>query len=373
VTVNQIRKLPREIELLQKAAAYLEKCTDLDEVKDIRDKAEALRLYSAQQKDGLAAQNAAGIIKIRAEWRGGEIGRDMEKARGKRTDKPTNNVLVSSKKEALDKAGISEMTMSRWEAIAAIPKKQLEEEIERTVEANREVTSTALVKIGRSIQKAQDRAIQAAEARESLVDDDDLGVRLGDFRDIADTLPHAGTDLIFTDPPYNRDSLLLYEDLARVGARILKPGGSLITYFGQYQIRDVIDLMDIPPLRLWWMLCCRHGGTMARMTEYGVIVEYKPMLWLVHGTRGDKTEFVKDLVESTRQKDVHDWQLGLEEATYYIDKLTLPGGFIFDPFCGGGTTAVACRRLGRRYQTCDTDETAVLNARQRLADEGRTT
>ena len=43
----------------------------------------------------------------------------------------------------------------------------------------------------------------------------------------------SSIDLIFTDPPYNGDSLLLYKDLARLADRVLKPGGSLITYFGQ--------------------------------------------------------------------------------------------------------------------------------------------
>jgi 16S rRNA G966 N2-methylase RsmD len=38
--------------------------------------------------------------------------------------------------------------------------------------------------------------------------------------------------LIFTDPPYDRETIPQYEDLAALGARVLIPGGSLITYVG---------------------------------------------------------------------------------------------------------------------------------------------
>jgi len=45
----------------------------LDEVKDIRDKAEALRLYTKQAGEGLEMQNWCAEIKLRAERRAGEL------------------------------------------------------------------------------------------------------------------------------------------------------------------------------------------------------------------------------------------------------------------------------------------------------------
>ena len=44
-----------------------------------------------------------------------------------------------------------------------------------------------------------------------------------------------------------------------------------------------------------------------------------------------------------------------------------PGDLVFDPTCGGGTTAVAAEKWGRRWITCDTSPVAVSIARQRLA------
>ena len=46
---------------------------------------------------------------------------------------------------------------------------------------------------------------------------------------------------------------------------------------------------------------------------------------------------------------------------------TDPGDLVFDPTCGGGTTALAAETWGRRWITCDTSPVAVAIARQRLA------
>jgi adenine-specific DNA-methyltransferase len=49
-----------------------------------------------------------------------------------------------------------------------------------------------------------------------------------------------------------------------------------------------------------------------------------------------------------------------------IAMTTHPGEIVFDPTCGGGTSAVAAERLGRRWITCDTSRVAVNVARERL-------
>lgn len=219
--------------------------------------------------------------------------------------------------------------------------------------------------------QGQQEAIISRQAKAKDIEDalgkDDHGVRIGDFRTIAKELPNESVPLIFTDPPYDRETLSLYGDLGQIAARVLQPGGSLICYLGQYQIAEVCQLVG-RHLRLWWTLACVHTGQSARMTEYGVVVKWKPLLWFVKDTRGDKHTFIDDLVQSERQKDSHAWQQGLPEAEYYISKLTLPGELVFDPFCGGGTTAVAAKRMGRRWLTCDIHEEHALIARGRIAD-----
>jgi hypothetical protein len=45
-------------------------------------------------------------------------------------------------------------------------------------------------------------------------------------------IPDSSIDLIFTDPLYRREYLPLYANLAEVADRVLKVGGSLVTYIG---------------------------------------------------------------------------------------------------------------------------------------------
>ena len=68
---------------LDRAKLELEKVEDVEEVKDLRDRAEALRVYQKQAGAGLEIQNRCAEIKIRAERRAGEILRVM-KDRGER-------------------------------------------------------------------------------------------------------------------------------------------------------------------------------------------------------------------------------------------------------------------------------------------------
>jgi DNA modification methylase len=211
-------------------------------------------------------------------------------------------------------------------------------------------------------EEAAERRRRAAEA-EKL---DLAGFHHGDFREVAKIIPDGSVDLIFADPPYDRGSLPLYGELASIGAAKLVEGGSLICYFGQYQLAEVVNLLT-PHLRLWWALAVQHTGTSARMREYGVIVRWKPLLWFVKGTRGDKNTFVEDLVESRQEKGEHPWQQSIREAAYYVGKLVPKGGLVFDPFCGGGTTVAACRDLGIRFVTCDTDGESLAIAKNRVA------
>ena len=104
------------------------------------------------------------------------------------------------------------------------------------------------------------------------------------------------------------------------------------------------------------------------MTEYGIVAGWKPILWFVKETRGDKQRFINDTVTSQREKSHHEWQQSLDEARYFIDLLTDKDGFVVDPFCGGGTTAVAAIQLGRKWASFEIDEANVARASERIQE-----
>jgi hypothetical protein len=212
--------------------------------------------------------------------------------------------------------------------------------------------------------KAAERKKEAASAG---VIDGDL-VRLGDFRTILPSIPDGCVDLIFTDPPYDKETVPLYEDMAREAARILRPGGSLICYLGQYATADVCRLVG-NHLKFLWPLCCYHEGPGQVMAFWGIRVKWKPMLWFVNGgNRFDTSAVVEDLIVSTKEKSAHPWQQSVVEARYYIDKLTPKGGLVVDPFCGGGTTAVAAKQAGRNWITCELDPEYAAIATKRIKE-----
>ena len=217
-------------------------------------------------------------------------------------------------------------------------------------------------------QKAVEDKKAADKARRLIKRTHANGVHAGDSFTLGDEIPDDSCSLIFTDPPYDRDSLPLFDKLSQLASRILIDGGSCITYCGQYVLPEVIAKLQTD-LRFFWICCCQHTGGTAQMKEYGVKVKWKPMLWFVKGQfRRDRTVWVDDLVVSEEEKDAHPWQQSVIEAKHFIETLTVDGDLIVDPCCGGGTTAMAAKELGRQWWTADIDPTAVATARERLHD-----
>ena len=216
--------------------------------------------------------------------------------------------------------------------------------------------------------RAEVRAVEKKkEAAAAGFLDGDI-VRLGDFRTILPSIPDGCVDLIFTDPPYDKETVPLYEDMAREAARILRPGGSLICYLGQYATADVCELVS-RHLQFYWTLCCYHEGPGQAMAMRGIRAKWKPMLWFVKGTgRFDTAAMVEDLVVSHKEKSAHPWQQSVVEASYYIERLTPQGGLVVDPFCGGGTTALAAKQSGRKCITCELDAEYAAIATKRIKE-----
>ena len=72
-----------------------------------------------------------------------------------------------------------------------------------------------------------------------------------------------------------------------------------------------------------------------------------------------------------RQKFPSDKRYVVQTADSVIERCILmttdPGDLVFDPTCGGATTALAAEKWGRRWITCDTSPISVAIARQRIA------
>lgn len=196
------------------------------------------------------------------------------------------------------------------------------------------------------------------------------GIYHGDFRELSAEIPDNSVDLIFTDPPYDADAVPLYEDAARVAARILKPGGSFISYSGQRFLPDVYAGVG-KHLRYWWTCAAVHEGGNQIMQKLGIRCGWKPIVWYVKDTRGDIQNVIVDAVRGDREKFAHEWQQAQNEAEHFIEKLCAADGLVVDFFLGGGTTAAATKRLGRRFIGFEINAASVEKSVARFVDEQR--
>jgi len=192
-------------------------------------------------------------------------------------------------------------------------------------------------------------------------------ILVGDMSSLGSTVPDSSIDLIFTDPPYGKENLSQYEELASFAARALKPGGSLLCYSGQSTLPEVFTAIQ-PYLNYHWALCTQHTGQIQRLPGYRLFIHWKPILWFTKGPERFRKQYVADLVLSKQSKKHHRWEQGIEEAAYYIEALTLPRELVCDPFCGSGTTCLAAKRLGRHYLAFEIDPKTADVARKRVAD-----
>lgn len=138
---------PRELALVSEAARMLAECTDLDEIRDVRDKAEAVRLYAKKAGHGLEAQNHAAKVKLLAERRAGELLRGMEKAKGAANGAPgpgRGNKTPSHDESAfptLADMGLTYSQSHRWQTIAELSEPEIVDYVERATSRNMEATS----------------------------------------------------------------------------------------------------------------------------------------------------------------------------------------------------------------------------------------
>src|ERR1700689_4059581 len=122
--------------------AALEKAHSVDEVKDIRDKAEALRVYAKQAAD-IDMQNWAAEIRIRAERRAGEQLKKIPKQHGARG---VGKKVESPRATPLSELGIPKPQSSKWQRLADVPAVEFESKLRGIMGIGKELTTTAMMK-----------------------------------------------------------------------------------------------------------------------------------------------------------------------------------------------------------------------------------
>lgn len=122
----------------------------IDEVKDIRDKSEAMAAYARQAKDTELLKWVTEI-KVRAERRAGQMLAEMPKATGAQLNGGNAGgpivVPPANDTKTLSDLGITKNESSRWQKLAGVSDESFEHAVAAAKEVAGEVTTAAMLRV----------------------------------------------------------------------------------------------------------------------------------------------------------------------------------------------------------------------------------
>ena len=271
------------------------------------------------------------------------IGRDNKRRRAKAKPKQGPSITINSLGE-LDKA------VKACETAGAdhLPGKSID--------------LRRLVRIANEKQ-AQDRRQQDYEDLKS----GDVELLLGDFRERGKDIADASVHMIMTDPPYAKEFLSLWEDLARFAARVLVPGGVLVSYSGALYLPQIHQRLG-NHLEYVWEAAILHTGGKKLVSNVKVQQAWKPVLIYCQPPRRVYWKPFTDMVSGGQSKSNHEWEQAVGEAAHYIKALCPRNGVLLDPMMGSGTSLIAGLGLGAGLKCIgiEIDKAAYATSEERV-------
>jgi hypothetical protein len=189
---------PHELVLLTRAEQMLAKATTIDEVKHIRDTAEAARGYSRKIGLSQAITVHAAAIKVNAERKLGELLKNTELAAGaagnQYTGKKVNQSQNATGPIRLRDLGITKSESSRSQQIASLPAANFARYVSECVESCQEPTTAGLLRLVK-LQALNDTIVPEANFPKGFVRD--LHKLIADGRKFS---------TFYADPPWRYDN-----------------------------------------------------------------------------------------------------------------------------------------------------------------------
>ena len=168
-------------------------------------------------------------------------------------------------------------------------------------------------------------------------------------------------DVVITDPPYPREFLDTFTELAEGCA--LSGVKVVAVMSGQSYLPEVMERLCKHLKYRWTMAYLTPGGQAVQLWQAKVNTFWKPLLVF-----GEATDWFGDVVKSDvndNDKRFHNWGQSESGMMDWIKRMSKPNDLICDPFMGAGTTAVAALACGRRFVGCDIDAAHVESAKAR--------
>jgi len=167
------------LEKYNKMKFAIQECHKIDEIKLIRDKAEAYRYVMIQAKESPGLIRKAEEIKLRAERRAGEL--LPEQIRKSEEGRPKE----AFQGRTLTNMNIERKQSSNWQRIASIP----EDKFEEYINTEKEITTSGAVKLAKKTQRRKEIEKQKQDIEEGKIE-----------------LPQGKYEVIVIDPPWPYNS-----------------------------------------------------------------------------------------------------------------------------------------------------------------------
>jgi len=354
----------------------------VDEIKQVRDKAEALRLYAKKAGETLEVQNDLAEIKLRSERRAGELLQEIPRQEAGRPEKWSHDATIF--KPRLSDVGISKSQSSRFQKIAGIPVAAFELHIEQTKNKSDELTTVGMLKLAKAIQRERQLEDEQNRAMESAQGGEKGWIVTGDQAVVQ-------SDLVITDPPYGILEETWEPDDLEAFTRnwAVQWNASGADYIGLFWSQEYLFTgkqwfdESLSHYAFQQLLIWHYPNNKKPSDRQGFKRTWEP-LFLYRRTDSDKEvrvgagDWGKELtdfdchvaaVPQTNFKGVetkqHPAQKPLSVMRWLVNALSRPGELVCDPFCGSGTTGVAAIQLGRRFHgiECDVEYRALAERR----------
>jgi len=198
----------------------------------------------------------------------------------------------------------------------------------------------------------------------------------GDCLKIMEEIPDKSIDLILTDPvwPNALKSLAGADDsyslFAAAAKHFLRLSDRLVVHLGcTSDPRFLLPIpKELPFIRICWLRYSfpSFRGRILVGSDVAYAFGIPPKSWPGHHLLpGECSGNSSKNIEI--KKKIHPAIRNLSHVKYLVDKFSLPGDLILDPFAGSGTTVLAAKDLKRRFIAIEIEQKYCSIAEERLA------
>lgn len=191
-------------------------------------------------------------------------------------------------------------------------------------------------------------------------------ITAGDCLATMHTMPDKCVDLVFTDPPYNKQKNydgyaddLPYDQYIKWQSKVLKEcqrvaRRGIVIYICQ-SLRRAFEAL-LPDAKL--IIIHKHAAG-KKHKHSGIMMQWHPMLTTARCVKQPAGHHIKDLWDNIRlpgegyyfrePRTGNPGQTSIALIQEVLRAFTLPGESVLDPFMGCGSTAIAAIRMQRHY------------------------